>query len=194
MPTGSVDLTLVGYDSTFNPVTLTPDAPVTLTIDNTPLTTAIVNSVQAFCQGGSLAPLSGTTECPTYTPGTRGYVQIDVTVSDANGHLQGYYVDAEYGHGSAPVVTPPGVRGYISNPLVIGTDPNYARKSWVGGEEIITFPASTSGVSSPPPDCCYEFRIWAAKRVTDGNNPPSFADYDFQTVGLTFSTSTGLCP
>jgi hypothetical protein len=188
VPNGSVDLTLVGYDSAFNPVTLTPDAPLTLTIDNTPLTTAKVNSVRAFCQSGADAPFSGTVDCPTYTPGTTGYVKIDVTVSDANGHLGGYYVDAEYGHGAAAAVSPPGTRGYISNPLICsGTDPNYAQKSWVGCEEIMTFPGTTLGGVTPP-DCCYEFRIRAFKRVTDGYSPPSFADYDFQTVGLTFST------
>ena len=34
---GSVDLTMVGYDAGFNPVNLTPDAPLTLTTDNTSL-------------------------------------------------------------------------------------------------------------------------------------------------------------
>jgi hypothetical protein len=187
-PSGAVDLTLIGYDSALNPVGLAPDAPLTLTTDNTPLTTAHVNSVKAFLQNGSPAPFGGTPDCPTYTPGVCGYVQIDVTVSDANGHLLGYYVDAEFGHGNSAAVTPPGVRGYVSNPLFNGPDPNYAQKSWIGGSEVMTFPASTTGVSSPPPDCCYEFRIRAAKRVTDGYGAPGFGDYDFQTVGLTFST------
>jgi hypothetical protein len=119
--------------------------------------------------------------------GPGGYILIDVTVSDANGHLLGYYVNAEYGHGHEAAVTPPGNRGYISNPLVSGPDPNYAQKSWIGAEEIMTFPAS-SDVPSPPPDCCYEFRIRAAKRVTDGYTSPTFADYDFQTISLKFSS------
>ena len=37
LPSGSVDLTMVGYDAGFNPVNLTPDAPLTLTTDNTSL-------------------------------------------------------------------------------------------------------------------------------------------------------------
>jgi hypothetical protein len=186
-PIGSVDLTMVGYDATFNPVTLTPDAPLTLTIDNTPLTNTTVNGVTAFKSDGTAPPLTGTGDCPAYDVGPGGYILIDVTVSDANGHLLGYYVNAEYGHGHEAAVTPPGVRGYISNPLVSGPDPNYAQKSWIGAEEIMTFPAS-SAVPSPPPDCCYEFRIRAAKRVTDGYNGPTFADYDFQTISLKFSS------
>jgi hypothetical protein len=51
----------------------------------------------------------------------------------------------------------------------------------------MTFPAS-SAVPSPPPDCCYEFRIRASKRVTDGYSGPTFADYDFQTISLKFSS------
>jgi hypothetical protein len=106
---------MVGYDAGFNPVTLTPDDPLTLTVDNMPLTSAVVNGITAFKQNGMPATLTGTGDCPAYDVGPGGYVLIDVTVSDANGHLLGYYVDAEYGHGNAAAVTPPGVRGYVSN-------------------------------------------------------------------------------
>ncbi len=144
-PSGSVDLTLVGYDTGFNPVALTPD-------------------------------LTGTGDCPAYDIGPGGYVQVNVTVSDANGHLDEYNVSAEHGHGHTDLVTPPGTRGYVTNPLVSFGDPNYAQKSWIGGSEVMTY--------YPPVDCCYEFRIRASKRATDGYSGPSLSDYDFQTISL----------
>lgn len=179
-PTGAVDLTLVGYDAALNPVFLSPDDSLTLTIDNTPLTSAAVVSVNAFTAGGVTPPLTGTGDCPAYDIGPGGYVRISVNVADANGHLFEYYVNAEYGHGHEAAVTPPGVRGYVTNPLVSMGDPNYAQKSWIGGPETMTY--------YPPVDCCYEFRIRAGKRVTDGYNFPSLADYDFQTISLKVSS------
>ncbi len=178
--TGAVDLTVAGYDNALNPVALTPDDPLTLTIDNTPVTVQHINSVTAFTAGGTNPPLTGTGDCPAYDIGPGGYVQINVTVSDTNGHLFEYYVDAEYGHGHAGAVTPPGVRGYISNPLVSGSDPDYSKKSWIGGTEVMTY--------FPPLDCCYEFRLRYGKRVTDGYNYPSLADGDFQTISLKVSS------
>ncbi len=175
-PSGSVDLTLVGYDTGFNPVALTPDAPLTLTIDNTGLTHAKINSVLAFRADGTVPPLTGTGDCPAYDIGPGGYVQVNVTVSDANGHLDEYNVSAEHGHGHTDLVTPPGTRGYVTNPLVSFGDPNYAQKSWIGGSEVMTY--------YPPVDCCYEFRIRASKRATDGYSGPSLSDYDFQTISL----------
>lgn len=179
-PSGAVDLTLVGYDNGFNPVTLSPDDPLTLTIDNTPITMQQINSVKAFRADGTNPPLTGTGDCPAYDIGPGGYVQINLTVSDANGHLFEYYVDAEYGHGHEAAVTPPGVRGYISNPLVSGSDPAYAKKSWIGGTEVMTY--------FPSVDCCYEFRIRYGKRVTDGYDYPSLSDGDFQTISLKVSS------
>jgi hypothetical protein len=178
--TGAVDLTVAGYDNALNPVALTPDDPLTLTIDNTPVTVQHINSVTAFTAGGTNPPLTGTGDCPAYDIGPGGYVQINLTVSDANGHLFEYYVDAEYGHGHSGAVTPPGVRGYLSNPLVNGSDPDYSKKSWIGGTEVMTY--------FPPADCCYEFRIRYGKRVTDGYNYPSLADGDFQTISLKVSS------
>ena len=84
-----------------------------------------------------------------------------------------------HGHGVSETVSPPGMRAYLSNPLVIGLDPNYAQKSWIGGTEVMTY--------YPPVDCCYEFRIRAGKRVTDGYTGPTLGDYDFQTIGLKVS-------
>ena len=119
-------------------------------------------------------------DCPAYDVGPGGYVQVSVTVSDAGGHLYAYYLDAEHGHGVSETVSPPGMRAYLSNPLVIGLDPNYAQKSWIGGTEVMTY--------YPPVDCCYEFRIRAGKRVTDGYTGPTLGDYDFQTIGLKVSS------
>jgi hypothetical protein len=186
--TGAASLTVIGYDDTLTNVSLTPDDPLTLTIDNTGLTNAKINGITAWKSPGVPAPQTGTGDCPAYDVGPNGFVLIDVTVSDANGHLFEYYVDAEWGHGHSAAVTPPGVRGYVSNPLVIGSDPNYLQNSWVGGEEVMTFPGSTPGVAVPPVDCCYEFRIRAGKRVTNGYTYPSLADYDFWTINLKFSS------
>jgi hypothetical protein len=188
LPTGAADLTVLGYDTSLNPVTLTPDDPLTLMIDNTPVTIQRVNSVVAYKAPNVLALNLNTTACPAFDVGPSGFVAIDVTVSDANGHLYGYYVDAEYGHGNAPIVSPPGIRGYVTNPLVSGSDPNYAQKSWIGGEEVMYFPALPTNPASPPPDCCYEFRIYYAKRVTNGYNYPTWSQGDFQTVNLKFSS------
>ncbi|HVM93659.1 MAG TPA: carboxypeptidase-like regulatory domain-containing protein [Terriglobales bacterium] len=202
---GAVDLTVLGYDAAVHSVTLVPDYPLTLMIDNTPLTTDAISIVNAFRADGSLAPLTGTNQCPAYNVGPGGYVQISTSVSDSMGHLFGYYVDAEYGSGSAVAVTPPGVRGYVTNPLssgapqtlppACGGDPNYTCKSWVGGSETMYFPNGPGGtnwtppfsLTSEPPDCCYEFRIRLAKRSTNGYSLPSLADGQFQTVALKFS-------
>ncbi len=205
--TGAVDLTVVGYDNAANPVALVPDSPLTLTIDNTPLTTDAI-SLAAFKADGTPALLTGgsTHQCPAYDVGPGGYVQITTSVSDAMGHLFEYYVDAEYGSSSSATVAPPGVRGYVSNPLVSGAlvtlppacggDPNYTCKSWIGGAEIMYFPNTPGGLAwtppfgpgNEPPDCCYEFRIRLAKRATNGYGLPSNGDGAFQTVGLKFSS------
>jgi len=175
---GAVDLTVLGYDTTLALVTLTPDDPLTLTVDNTGLSTVTMSPVIPYKQDGTVAKQAGTGNCPAYDIGPGGYVQIPVTVSDSNGHLFEYYVNAEWGVGNQSVVSPPGVRGYVSNPLVTGSDPNYAQKSWIGGSEVMTFtpPADT--------DCCYEFLLRTGKRVTDGYTFPSLSDGPFQIISL----------
>ncbi len=187
-PTGAADSTVVGYDAGLAAVTLTPDQPLTLMIDNTPLTTTKINGITAWRAPGVAAAQTGTGDCPAYDVGPSGFVLIDTTVFDSNGHLFEYYVNAEWGHDHQGAVTPPGVRGYITNPLIIGPDPNTAQNSWVGGEEVMTFPAATPNVPVPPADCCYEFRIRAGKRVTNGYVYPGLGDYDFWTISLKFST------
>jgi hypothetical protein len=50
------------------------------------------------------------------------------------------------------------------------------------------FPGST--VQGTPVDCCYEFRLYYGKRVTDGSYWPAYdlAEGDFQTISLKFSS------
>ena len=194
IPFGAVDLTLLGFDASFNPVTVAPDSPLTLTIDSTPFTTQAVNGITAWVPGPLGVPVpaqqTGTGECPAYDVGPTGFVEVSVTAQDNNGYVCEYELQAQYGHGNAAVVTPPGQRGYLSNPLVVGpTNPDYPAQSWVGGTETITFPGNTLG-GTLPPDCCYEFRLYYCKRVTDGFDWPTgqLAEGDFQTISLKFSS------
>ena len=207
---GAVDLTVTGYTAALAAVALVPSTTLTLTIDDTGVTTQKVTGVTAFRADGTLAPQTGKGDCPAYDVGPGGYVLINTTVSDANGHLYEYYVDAEYGHGHEIPVASPGQRGYRINPLNAALpagvcsvgDPDYACKGWVGGTDAAYFPCAPGGVqctTSPtnllpfsltnlPPDCCYEFRIRYAKRVTNGYVYPTLADGDFQTISLKFSS------
>jgi hypothetical protein len=202
---GAVSLTVAGYDAAVNPVALVPDSPLTLTIDNTSLNPDTI-ALSAFLANGNPAPLNGTGQCPAYDVGPGGYVQITTSVSDTLGHLFEYYVTAEYGSGSSAVVTPPGVRGYVSNPLISAPpagvcsvgDPDYTCKGWVGGTEVMYFPNAPGGApaswtppfspGNEPPDCCYLFLIRLAKRTTNGYSLPTLGDGEFQTVGLKFSS------
>ena len=205
---GAVSLTVVGYDAAIVPVVLSPDDPLTLMIDNTPLTTDTI-TLAAFKADGTAAPLTGTGECPAYDVGPGGYVKITTNVTDAMGHLFEYYVDAEYGSGSTSTVSP-GTRGYINDPLSqpapagirsLG-DPDYGYKAWIGGVDTLYFPCAPGGtgcsispangmafgIGNEPPDCCYEFRIWLGKRITNGYVGPSVGAGEFQTVSLKFSS------
>jgi len=189
IPFGAVDLTLLGFDQAFNPVTVTPDAPLTLAIDSTPLTTQSVGAITAWVAPGQPASQTGTGQCPAYDVGPSGFVEVPVTVQDANGFLCEYELQAQYGHGNAVVVTPPGLRGYLSNPPPSPLSPDYAKASWTGGTETLTFPGSSLG-GALPPDCCYEFRLYYRKRVTNGFEWPAgdLAEGDFQTISLKFSS------
>jgi len=188
IPFGAVDLTLVGFDGAFNPVAVSPDAPLTLTIDSTPFTSQSVNGITAWVAPGVPAVQTGTGECPAYDVGPNGFVEISVTARDTNGYVYAYELQAQYGHGSAAVVSPPGARGYVSNPLVVSaTNPDYAQQSWVGGSETMVFPGNSLG-GVQPPDCCYEFRLYYGKRVTNGYNWPELVEGDFQTINLKFSS------
>jgi hypothetical protein len=178
---GAADLTLVGYDASFNPVTLSPDGVLTLTIDNQGITTTHINSVKAFVSPGVPATLTGTADCPAYDLGATGFVTIDMTVADSNGHLDGYVLDAEWGHGHTASV-PPTPR-YYTVPAVFPPlpyqSPDHVQRSFGGGNEVFNY--------RPPTSCCYEFRIRAGKRVTNGYTGPGWGDYDFQTISLKVS-------
>ena len=182
--TGAVDLTLTGYDSSFAAVTLSPDPTLTLTIDNTGITTAQIadNGITAYRSDNTqVTTMTGSTDCPSYHIGPGGYVKIDFTVADANGHLNAYELDAEYGHGHTDQVMP--TRNYSQSaatfPAGYAGPPDHVQRSFAGGHELLTY--------YPPVSCCYEFRIRASKRVTNGYTGPSSADYDFQTISLDVS-------
>jgi hypothetical protein len=180
--TGAVDLTLTGYKaSPFGVVTLTPDTTLTLTIDNQGLTTHSINGIQAFVSPGVPATLTGTGDCPSYDLGTLGYVTIDMTVADTNGHIYGYVLDAEWGHNHTAAVPP--TPHYYSDvagfPPLPYQKPDHVQRSFGGGNEVFNY--------RPPTSCCYEFRIRAGKRVTDGYSGPGWSDYDFQTISLKVS-------
>lgn len=193
-PIGAVDLSVVGYDSTFTEVLAPnipppgpPDEPLTLLIDNSGLS-AQINGIAAFTAGGT--PVTSTTsgECPAYDIGPGGYIQVSVNVNDPNGHLFEYGLFVNYGSGSPGIISPPGTRGYITNPLTSPApagvcfhgDPDYTCKSWVGGTEIITY--------CPPVDCCYDFILRVGKRVTNGDSFPSLGDDGTQTMTLKVSS------
>ncbi len=188
IPFGAVDLTLCGFDHAFNPVAVTPDAPLTLAIDSTPVT-ASVGAITAWVAPGEPALQTGTGECPAYDVGPSGFVEVPVTVQEGNGFLCQWELQAQFGHGNAVVVTPPGTRGYQSNPPPGSLSPDYPAASWTNGTETATFPGSSLG-GAVPPDCCYEFRIYYTKRVTNGFYWPAgdFVEGDFQTINLKFSS------
>jgi hypothetical protein len=73
------------------------------------------------------------------------------------------------------VAGPPGLSGTLGVYQVRNT----AQKSFGGGEDYLRY--------TPTADCCYEFRIRAGKRVTDGYGYPTLADYDFRTISLKVS-------
>jgi len=179
---GAVSLSISGYDSALAPVALpaNPDDSLTLEIDNNGLTAASINSLHAFTAGNApVASTGGSVACPAYNIGPGGYVVMNVTVSDANGHLFEYEIAADFGSGSSGTTTP-GLRGYSQAPGTFPPlpyqPPNVAQKSYVGGTEDIRF--------YPLVDCCYDFRLLVGKRVTNGYFFPSLGTATFQTATL----------
>lgn len=191
LPFGAVDLTLIGFDQNFEPVAyapgvVDPDPSLTLAIDSTPITVQQVGAITAYRADGSLAQqTSFGDDCPAYDVGPGGYIEVPVTVQDANGFLCEYELQAQWGNGNALAVSPPGIRGYATNPTA---SVDTAIASWTGGSETIRFPAATA--TTIPVDCCYEFRLYYAKRVTNGSYLPTgnLAEGDFQTISLKFSS------
>ena len=115
---------------------------MTLAIDSTPITVQQVGVITAWTAPGAPAPQTGFGDCPAYDVGPSGFIEVPVTVQDTNGFLCEYELEAQFGHGNSPVVTPPGVRGYKSNPTP-GFPPDFAAASWQGGTETMTFPGTT---------------------------------------------------
>ena len=125
-PVGGVDLTLIAYDAAGTVLPLVTNNPLTLMIDTSDLSQAIIDSLQAFDKNGNPVALTGpsTSECPSYHIGPNGYLLLHVTVTDKdpspgislNEHLYGYQIDTQFGHGSTSVPTAPAHRGYAQAP------------------------------------------------------------------------------
>ena len=170
---GAVELTLEGFDSSFAPLTLEPDVALRLTIDTRPLTTAQITS---------LAPTSGAMpsggECPAFDL-TADTLSIGVSVTDADGFLGSYELDAEWGiDNSLPI--PPGVPPGTATARVYTVADGSV---WNGGTDSYVFPGGTAAPGVLP-SCCYEFRLTSTKRVTDGYSwlPQTV---DFRTANIT---------
>jgi hypothetical protein len=184
---GAVELTVSGFDGSFAPVTLPSNTADTLDleIDTTPLTTAKINSFKAFHADGTPVTSTAIGDCPAFLVGPGGYVVLNVTVADNNGHILYYELVPNFGHGSLGVTTPD-VRGYKSPvPLVPApvpgpySAPDVSQKEFDGGTEDITYVI--------PENCCYDFRLNVQKRTTNGSgNSGSFvADFWTATVNVT---------
>jgi hypothetical protein len=179
---GAVDLTMAAYDNAFAPISLTsnPDDKLTLQVDTNGIQAAVINGLKAYRADGIEVTLTGTGSCPAYDIGPGGYVLINVTVTDANGHLFEYYISPDFGSGSSGTTTP-GLRGYRTSlpgmfpPGYLGV-PDTSQKSFVGGTEDIKF--------KPLENCCYDFRLYVGKRVTNGYDYPTLSTADFQTATI----------
>jgi hypothetical protein len=178
---GAASLSVAAYDAAFTLLTLPPntDDTLTLTIDTQTITTAHINSLRAFTVGGTeVFPTTTDSACPAYSIGLLGYVQVNVTVQDANEHIFEYQLAVDYGHGTTGTTTP-GLRGYQQPGPYPGLPykaPNVAQKAFGGGTETLTF--------SPTVNCCYDFRLNVGKRVTDGTVYPWLYTADFQTATI----------
>ena len=174
------------------------------TVDTTQTSTSVFNS-----DGTSATVTSASsTECPAYqitTPGG-GYVQLHVTVTDGEAHLYQYAIQTQYGSGSYLPATPSD-RDYGQAPAsftppspptqLYGVDPGYQTPdhlplpppppaspapsptawTYVGGGDTIYLQITQS--------CCYDFQLWAGKRVTDGETFfCTYGNVAFQTVNI----------
>jgi hypothetical protein len=192
-PIGAVDLTMAAYDVAGNPVSMITNLPLTLMIDTTGIS-AVIDHFSAFDSSNNPVTLTaGANEfCPAYNIGAGGYVLLHVKVNDPNLHLYAYEIETEFGHGGTSVPTNPAHRGYSQAPATFtlsapplnpqGIDggylvPNVAQVAFGGGGDTIKI--------SPQISCCYDFRLNAGKRVTDGQTFFStWANYDFQTASI----------
>ena len=185
---GGVSLAVAAYNAAFATVPLpaNTDDSLTLEIDTNNLSTAHINQFKAYkADGTEVQSTSGSTNCPAFDVGPNGYVVLNATVTDDNGHLCLYQMVADYGHGFSGT-TVPNVRGYkTATPFmphpVPGpyTEPDVAHKAFVGGTENITF--------YPTADCCYSFNLNVQKRCTDGYSILSSYTADFWTATIKIS-------
>jgi len=183
---GAVRLSVTGYDAAFAPVALPHNTADTLDleIDTTPLTIAQINALSAFDSHGNPVSSTALGHCPVYMVGVGGYVVLNVTVSDDNGHLCSYALLPNFGHSLPPGTTTPGPRGYKTpfvpppTPGPFGL-PDFSRKELDGGTEDITFVI--------PENCCYDFRLDVRKRVTDGTHVSGTYTADFWTATVNVS-------
>lgn len=191
---GGVDLTLAPFDIAGNPVTLTTIETLTLMIDTTYIY-GHIDSLTAYDQNHNLVSITsgGTNNCPSYRIGEHGYLLLHVTVTDPNGHLSGYEIDSEFGHGPSPTppATDPPHRGYNTAsgpPPFLGVDGGYGQPSIVGmtATTNVSFKGGGDTITiSPTVSCCYDFRLNAGKRVTNGTtNSAGLVNQDFWTVSI----------
>ncbi len=208
---GGLDLSLNAFDGSASPISLTTDIPLTLMVDTTPLAApagGFLTLLGVYNSDGTPATTTMGGVCPAYQVTTStGYVVFDTSVSDANGHLGGYYIETEYGNGSLPPVpTNPGSRDY-DNPGAIsawggGLPPN-GYGTLAGYQVPNDGPYVPPSIAHPQPQnwsyvgggdriqitvdrsCCYDFRLWGAKRVTDGATfACPFGTLAYQTVNI----------
>jgi hypothetical protein len=191
-PVGAVDLTMAAYDISGNPVPMVTNLPLTLMMDTMGIS-ATIDGFSAFDSSGNPVNLATGTNvfCPAYDIGNGGYVLLHVNVTDPNLHLAFYEIDTEFGHGGTTVLTDPTHRGYSQSPASFtspspgnpqGVDSGYltpdtTQVAFGGGGDTIKI--------SPTISCCYDFRLNAGKRVTDGQSFFSTSgNYDFQTASI----------
>jgi hypothetical protein len=185
---GGISLAVAAYSAAYAavPLPVNSDDTLTLEIDTNGLSTAHINSFTAFdAHGTPVTSTSGSTDCPAFSVGAGGYVVLNATVTDDNGHLCYYEMVPDFGHGSTGTTTPD-VRGYktavpFMPPPVPGpyTAPDVSQKSFVGGTENITF--------YPKTDCCYSFNLNVQKRCTDGYSILSSYTADFWNATIKVS-------
>jgi len=186
---GGVSLSIAAYGPTFNLLSLpiNTDDVLTLEIDTGGLSTAHINSFKAYDVNGMAVTSTGSSDnCPAFDVKPGGYVVLNVTVNDSNGHLCYYEMVPDFGHGSVGT-TNPDKRGYKTptpfSPTPLPgpySEPVVAQKSFVGGTENITF--------HPTVDCCYAFNLNVQKRCTDGYSILSSYQADFWTATIKVSS------
>jgi hypothetical protein len=176
---GGVTLSVTAFDNAFSPIALiaNPDDHLTLEVDDSgAVTTGHINSVRVFNPDNTEVFSTGTGNCPAYQIHEGGYVVLNVTVKDDNEHIGFYLISPEFGHATIGT-TSPGERAYQPPAVFPGLPykaPNTALKSFGGGTEDIHF--------YPTESCCYDFRLYVWKRVTNGSDSPSEYTADFWTV------------